>query len=88
MVAAGAIPVLVQLLSSPHEEVCEQAGWVLSNIAGEDSESRDAVLDADALPPLLELCAPDAKLPLLRITAWLLQNLCGSVTQCQCGLDS
>ena len=35
VVVGGAIQPLVELLSSPHMTVCEQAVWALGNIAGE-----------------------------------------------------
>lgn len=35
VVEGGAIQPLVELLSSPHMTVCEQAVWALGNIAGE-----------------------------------------------------
>lgn len=32
---AGAVPLFLQLLTSPHQNVCEQAVWALGNIIGE-----------------------------------------------------
>jgi len=31
---SGAVPLFLKLLSSPHENVCEQAVWALGNIIG------------------------------------------------------
>jgi len=31
---AGAVPLFLQLLESPHQNVCEQAVWALGNIIG------------------------------------------------------
>lgn len=35
VVEGGAVQPLIELLSSPHMTVCEQAVWALGNIAGE-----------------------------------------------------
>jgi len=32
---AGAVPLFLQLLESPHQNVCEQAVWALGNIIGQ-----------------------------------------------------
>lgn len=44
----GAVPLFAQLLRSPHTDVCEQAVWALSNIAGDSAECRDMVIAAVA----------------------------------------
>lgn len=36
VVKAGAVPHFKNLLSSPHQNVCEQAVWALGNIIGMD----------------------------------------------------
>ena len=37
VVEAGAVPLFVNLLSSQHRNVCDQAVWALGNSAGEGS---------------------------------------------------
>lgn len=44
VVNAGAIPIFVNLLESPAENVREQAVWALGNIAGDGPDCRDLVL--------------------------------------------
>ncbi|TDH67814.1 hypothetical protein CCR75_004822 [Bremia lactucae] len=74
----GVIPTLVSLLDSSNEEVLEQSVWVLGNLAGEGAATRDLVLSAGALTPLvinLKKTSWD-RLSLLRILTWTISNLC------------
>jgi len=49
------IPILVQLLSSsPQEDVKEQVLWALGNISGDSPKTRNLVLAANVLEPLLQ----------------------------------
>ena len=52
--------------------------WVLGNLAGEGSATRDLVLGAGALIPLVNQLkkTPWDRLSLLRILTWTLSNLC------------
>jgi len=47
--------VLVDLLSSQHVEVVEQAIWGLGNIAGDSHKVRDLVINAGAIKPIAEI---------------------------------
>lgn len=51
----GAVPIFIQLLMSPNEDVREQAAWALGNIAGDSVDCRDMVLNHGALPALLQV---------------------------------
>eukprot|EP01067_Filipodium_phascolosomae_P008864 Filipodium_phascolosomae@DN7792_c0_g1_i1.p1 len=73
---AGAVPVFVQILTSPNDDVREQAVWALGNIAGDSTRCRDLVLESGGLPPLLNQLRESEKLTMLRNATWALSNLC------------
>uniref|UniRef100_A0A8C8UMV8 Karyopherin subunit alpha 7 n=1 Tax=Peromyscus maniculatus bairdii TaxID=230844 RepID=A0A8C8UMV8_PERMB len=78
VVMAGAIEPLIELLSSPHLTVCEQAVWALGNIAGDGPEFRDDIISNNAgTPPFTFclLCTP-SQISFLRNITWTLSNLC------------
>jgi hypothetical protein len=54
----GVLPVLFELISSPDQDVREQAIWAIGNIAGDSPSNRDMVLEQGVLPPLLAQIRP------------------------------
>ncbi|CAH9132597.1 unnamed protein product [Cuscuta epithymum] len=79
----GAVPIFVRLLSSPSDDVREQAVWALGNVAGDSPKCRDLVLNCGALMPLLLQFNDQAKLTMLRNATWTLSNFCRGKPQPQ-----
>lgn len=78
VVHAGAVPLFLQLLMSPHENVCEQAVWALGNIIGDGPMLRDYVIELGVVKPLLSFIKPEIPITFLRNVTWVIVNLCRS----------
>lgn len=76
VVDAHAIPELVKLLSSTDPRICDQATWVLANIAGESPQLCDYVLEAGALPALVAYMGRSIGSSAIKAGVWALKNLC------------
>uniref|UniRef100_A0A1D1XJH4 Importin subunit alpha-1b n=2 Tax=Anthurium amnicola TaxID=1678845 RepID=A0A1D1XJH4_9ARAE len=79
----GAVPILAQLLSSPSEDVREQAVWALGNVAADSTSCRNHVLENGVLVPLLSLLNPQSRLSMLRNATWALSNVVQGKTSLQ-----
>eukprot|EP01119_Soliformovum_irregulare_P001440 TRINITY_DN1113_c3_g1_i1.p1 TRINITY_DN1113_c3_g1~~TRINITY_DN1113_c3_g1_i1.p1 ORF type:complete len:501 (-),score=131.67 TRINITY_DN1113_c3_g1_i1:109-1413(-) len=79
----GALPIFINLLSSPVDDVREQAIWALGNIAGDSPSCRDLVLAHGAMRPILDQFQSQTKLTMLRNTTWTLSNMCRGKPQPQ-----
>ena len=49
--------------------------WALGNIAGENTDFRNVVLESGVLPPLLKLLSTTSNISILKNGSWLLSNL-------------
>ena len=58
---AGAVPVLVQLLSSKDKSIVDNAVWALGSIAGNGAECRDFTIHCGIIQPLIALVKPTLK---------------------------
>jgi len=76
VVRANAVPLFLELLHSPHQNVCEQAVWALGNIIGDGPELRDYVISLGMVQPLLNFIQPDIPITFLRNVSWVIVNLC------------
>jgi hypothetical protein len=76
VVENGALPIFVELLRSPSDDVCEQAVWALGNIAGDSPNFRDLVLQSGGLHPIMTVLSKTEKTSMMRNATWALSNLC------------
>ncbi len=77
VVQNGALPVIVQLSRSPHDNVAIQALHAIGNIC-KDTEMREMLMVQGALQVVLEQLNPHTKLPVLRMATWSLSCICGA----------
>ncbi|XP_045686037.1 importin subunit alpha-8-like [Phyllostomus hastatus] len=76
VVEGGAVQALVELLSSPHMNVCKHAVLALGNIAGDGPEFRDVVISSNAIPRLLALISSTTPVTFLQHITRTLSYLC------------
>lgn len=80
MIEAGAVPLFIDMLSSPDRDVMDQAIWGLGNIAGDSTQSRDYVLELNALEAVIALFHREVStvggVSLLRNLTWAISNFC------------
>lgn len=78
----NAVPIFIDKLNqNVDQDITEQCIWALGNIAGDNKEYRDYVLNNEALYPLLkvvheQILSPTPNLTLTRTATWTISNLC------------
>ncbi|KAK7194229.1 importin alpha [Novymonas esmeraldas] len=77
LVACGAIPRFVALLSSPNADCRDQSAWAIGNLSGEGAACRDEALNHNAMTALLNvLSVREQPIHVLRNATWAVSNLC------------
>lgn len=76
VVAAGALPRFINLMSSPDANVREQAVWALGNIVGDGPVLREEAIRQGILQPLMNQVFVAPSVYFLRNVTWVLSNLC------------
>ena len=76
IVDRGCVPLLIQLMNSPNEEVKEQAVMALGNIGGDSAYCRDVVLQNQGLPLLINCLKNSQKFTMIQKASWAISNLC------------
>lgn len=76
LIRCGAVPLFVELLSSPSPDCRDQAAWALGNLGGEGAQCRDLVLSCGAMPALLTLLSGNEPINVMRNATWAVSNLC------------
>jgi hypothetical protein len=71
----GGITAFVRLLKHENIKVAEQAIWALGNIGGDNTDFRDQILKANALPPLVDIINKSDDVAVIKNGTWALSNL-------------
>jgi hypothetical protein len=74
----GAVEKCINLITfSKDIKLIEDCIYLLANVAGDSTKSRDYVLQAGALTPLINLASNEVQpLTIARAPTWALSNLC------------
>jgi hypothetical protein len=73
VIASGALPALLSLLSSPKEGIRKEACWTISNITAGSPPQIQAVIDANIIPPLINILS-NADFKTRKEACWAISN--------------
>lgn len=73
VLASGALPALLALLSSPKEGIRKEACWTVSNITAGSPQQIQAVIDANIIPPLINILQ-NADFKTKKEACWAMSN--------------
>lgn len=73
VLASGALPALLALLSSPKEGIRKEACWTVSNITAGSPTQIQAVIDANIIPPLINILQ-NADFKTKKEACWAMSN--------------
>ncbi|XP_051888620.1 importin subunit alpha-3-like [Pristis pectinata] len=76
VIKSNAVPLLLNLISSPHQDVCEQALLALGNIIADGPKYRDYVINLGVIKPIISFVNCSIPLTLLHTITWVIVNLC------------
>eukprot|EP01017_Pseudomicrothorax_dubius_P048809 TRINITY_DN895_c0_g2_i2.p1 TRINITY_DN895_c0_g2~~TRINITY_DN895_c0_g2_i2.p1 ORF type:complete len:295 (+),score=68.37 TRINITY_DN895_c0_g2_i2:663-1547(+) len=76
MVDKGAIPLFIRLFGHKHLKIAEQAIWALGNMAGDNIEFRDQIIEAGGIDRIIYLYTRIKNQKSVKNVAWALSNLC------------
>lgn len=73
VLASGALPALLALLSSPKEGIRKEACWTVSNITAGSPQQIQSVIDANIIPPLINILQ-NADFKTKKEACWAMSN--------------
>lgn len=76
IIEKGAVPMLIKLLFSENETVREQAVWAIGNIAGDNSNCRDMILQSNGLYLVTQVGVNSERPSMQKNAYWTVSNLC------------
>ena len=75
VITSGALPALLSLLSSPEDEIRNEACWAISNITAGTPPQIQAVIDAGIIPPLIDILSnSDSDFNTRKEACWAISN--------------